>query len=139
MAGEGRRVEVLGLPELRRALRKFAPEANRNLRLRLKAIAGVVAVGAKARASWSRRIPGAITTGVLARGPYVRVKASRAPAGPLYEARKSWRHPLFGDREHWYAQQGRPFVDPEVKARAAFIEQEAIKAIEAAKAEVDLR
>jgi hypothetical protein len=135
-------VRVEGLPELRRALRKFAPEVDKSFRKRLRTVAVVVAADAKGRASWSRRIPRAIKPGVTAKGAQITVRAAIAPHGPLYEgdgSSGSFRHPLFGDRGHWYQQQRRPFVRPAVAARASYIESEAGRAIDDAKREVDLR
>jgi hypothetical protein len=138
----GLSIRVSGLPELQRALRRHAPAVQKQFRRRLRTIAQVVAVGARGRASWSRRIPAAISAGAQASGPYVRVSGKKAPHGPLYEGgekgRSTFRHPLFGDRERWFSQRTRPFVRPEVEARRGFIEQEAIAAVEAAKAEVNL-
>ena len=134
----GGRVVVIGLPELQRALRSFAPDVQKTFRGRLSEIAMVVAGDARGRASWSRRIPGAITTTVQAAGAGIRVRAAQAPHGPLYEMRASWRHPLFGDRRHWYAQRGRPFLQPAVDARQEYIRVEAVRAVELAKEEAGL-
>lgn len=37
--------------------------------------------------------------------------AAKAPMVRAYNKR-SFRHPLFGDKEHWYAQSGRPYFGP---------------------------
>lgn len=135
----GARIEVLGLRELQRALKQFAPEVQKVFRARLRAIARAVASDAKGRASWSHRIPSAITYGATNKGLYVRVKATQgAPHATLYEGRDHWRHPLFGDRDHWYAQRGRPFLRPAAEAAQGQVLAEAEKAVEAAKHEVEL-
>lgn len=32
----------------------------------------------------------------------------------LMEGERRWRHPLFGDTEHWYGQKSHPFVGPAI-------------------------
>jgi hypothetical protein len=39
-------------------------------------------------------------------------------APPAYPAETRSRHPLFGDREHWYGPPGRPFLGPAADERA---------------------
>lgn len=136
-------IRVEGLRELQRALHKFAPDVHKSFRKRLREIARAVAADAKGRASWSHRIPGAIQPFVTMKAVGVRVRAAKAAHGPLYEGgdsgrRASFRHPLFGDRRHWYTQRTRPFLHPAVEARQRFIHAEAIKAVEEAKREVEL-
>ena len=135
------RVDAGDLAALQRALRRFDPELARAFRARLRDIAKVVAGEAKGRAGWSRRIPAAIRPFVESRGAGVLVSAKRAPHGPLYEDvrhRGSFRHPLFGNRRHWYSQRTRPFLQPAVEAKRGFIRREAEAAIEEAKREVRL-
>jgi hypothetical protein len=139
MAARG--VAVTGLPELQRALRKFAPATQKTFRARLRTIATVVASDAKGNASWSKRIPRAISTTVQAKGAGVRVRAAIAPHGPLYEdprRRGTFRHPVFGDRGHWVTQTTRPFVQPAVDARQAYIKTEGLRAVQQAKEEAGL-
>lgn len=135
-------VDVVGLRELQRALKRFAPGVHKSFRKRLREIAKVVAADARGRASWSHRIPGAIQPFVTMKAAGVRVRAAKAQHGPLYEGgdqqRATFRHPLFGDRSHWYTQRTRPFLHPAVEARARFIHAEAVKAVEEAKREVEL-
>jgi hypothetical protein len=134
-------VQVSGLPELRRALRAFSPSVDKSFRKRLRAVAVVVAADAKGRASWSRRIPRSITPGVTAKGAQITVRGAIAPHGPLYEGdgrRGSFRHPFFGNRDRWYQQTTRPFVRPAVEARAAYISEEGVAAVEQAQREVGL-
>jgi hypothetical protein len=41
-----------------------------------------------------------------------------ADAGAAYPAETRARHPLFGDREHWYGPPGEPFMGPAADQRA---------------------
>jgi len=76
---------------------------------------------AQEHASWSSRIPGAISVKAsisASGGVVVAVDTTAAPHARPYEGRSSggrggfFRHPLFGDREHWYDQATRPFLRP---------------------------
>jgi hypothetical protein len=44
----------------------------------------------------------------------IEINSSRMPSGQMslplmMEGVKIWRHPLFGDREHWYTQDSHPY------------------------------
>lgn len=61
-----------------------------------------------------------VRTGGRFVGVAVRTDGSRMPEGqqtlvPLVEGLRGWRHPRFGDREHWYDQAPRPELGPAVK------------------------
>jgi hypothetical protein len=63
------------------------------------------------------------------------VSGTKVPYGPLYEGlggRSSFRHPLLGNRDHWYTQETRPFLQPAVDARRDEIVQRAEEAVEKA-------
>lgn len=85
---------------------------------------------ARANASWSSRIPGAIRVAVLKRGVDIRVNRRRAPHARPYEAiggNATFRHPVHGHRDRWVSQATRPFLDPAVeqhrgKVRKALID-----------------
>ena len=79
----------------------------------LRAAADVIASGAKALASWSRKIPPSI--GVAVAGNVATISADAPNARPA-ELRLS--HPLFGDRHHWYGPPGEPFLAPAADARS---------------------
>ena len=79
----------------------------------LAAAAGVIADGARALAAWSRKIPPDIKVSVS--GNVATISAS---TGPAYPAETRARHPLFGDRKHWYGAPGAPFLAPAADARA---------------------
>lgn len=100
-------------------LRKMSTEVRRELRPTLKRGAQPILKQAKANASWSKRIPGAIRLSVLKRGVAVRVSAKKAPhARPLegMTGNRTFRHPFFGNREIWYEQETRPFLQPAAAA-----------------------
>ena len=73
-----------------------------------------IADGARSNASWSTSIPGNIRTEQVSE-KQVNVVSD---AGPAYPAETRSRHPLFGDREHWYGPPGRPFLGPAADERA---------------------
>lgn len=107
-------------------LRAMTPRLRRSLRRNLKAVAEPIAADARSRASWSTRIPGAIsvTTGI-SRGAQVvirfRVSAAAAPHARAYEGLSSrggvgfFRHPVYGT-DRWVSQQTKPFIEPALRA-----------------------
>lgn len=110
--------------ELVKELRKVPQELKRELRPGLRAAGRVVADDAKRRASWSSRIPRAIrvstTFGKRNAGVSVVVNKNKAPhARPFEHGGRSgkFRHPRWGDREHWYSQTARPFLYPALLAK----------------------
>ena len=145
-AVRGNRVEaeIVGLAEFQRDLRRLGPEVLRALRVRLRAAAGVVVADARARADWSRRIPGAISASVANRGVGIRVAATRAPHGPRFELGSAGsprvvRHPLFGDRRHWFETPVRRFLAPAIDARRADVFRQTEAAVDDAAREVGFR
>lgn len=79
----------------------------------LRAAADLIATGAKTLAGWSRKIPPSI--GVTVSGNVATISADAPNARP---AELRIRHPLFGDREHWYGPPGHPFLAPAADAKA---------------------
>jgi len=73
-----------------------------------------IADGARANASWSRSIPSNIRT-VEHDEMHVDVVAD---TGAAYPAETRARHPLFGNRRHWYGPPGEPFLAPAAEERA---------------------
>jgi len=88
------------------------PESNSGGDIDLRAAADVVADGARELADWSRKIPASI--GVRVDGNVATISANAPNA---YPAEFRVRHPLFGDREHWYGPPGEPFLAPALDAR----------------------
>lgn len=56
-------------------------------------------------------------------------------AGPAFEqiqGAATFRHPLFGNREHWYTQAADPFLRPALESRTAIAERRMTEVIEKA-------
>ena len=80
----------------------------------LQAAAEIIRDGAKVLASsWSRTVPESI--GLRMEGKVAIISAG-APAARPAELRL--KHPLFGDREHWYGPPGEKFLAPAADARS---------------------
>lgn len=119
----------LELAQLIEDLREMPAEIRKELGPEFVAAAQPVLTDARARASWSSRIPGAMR--VRARrslrrpGASLVVNSRRAPHARLYEdltGAGSFRAPLFGNRRYWYSHATRPFARPAVQAgRSGFI------------------
>lgn len=137
-------------PELDRIIAdfgKFPANVTRELRPALRKAAQPILRDAKQRASWSTRIPGAISLGAsfTSRNPGVRLRvdASKAPHARPYEfgsgRNRNLRHPVFGRggpanrrRWMWTEQQPRPFFFPAVHAGADGVVDETNAAVLAA-------
>lgn len=137
-------VVIEGLPEFRRALKKYAPEVAKEFNKESRAVAVRITTVARENASWSRRIPGAIKPSVTAKGVGVRVVKKIAPHGGLYERggsgdrSGSFRHPVFGNRDVWVTSPTRPFLRPAVEANRDEAMAAMLRAIENAKTKVGL-
>lgn len=80
----------------------------------LGAAAEIVAKKARELASsWSSQTPPSITVEVSGR-----VATISADAPPARPAELRLRHPLFGNRKHWYGPPGEPFLAPAADATA---------------------
>ena len=74
----------------------------------------MIAAGAKSLSStWSRSVPESI--GIRMAGNTATIFAG-APAARPAELRL--KHPLFGDREHWYGPPGEKFLAPAADAKS---------------------
>lgn len=120
-------------------LRKIGDGVGRNLGKEFKKAAGPVAQQARANASWSSRIPGAITVGVSSSrrypGAQIKVSKTKAPHARLYEfpgRGGSFRHPVYGNREVWVSQRGRPFIRPAVREKGGEFIKAADRAVDSA-------
>jgi hypothetical protein len=74
---------------------------------------------ARRLSSWSRRIPKATNVRVQLQRSKVavslRTSIKRAPHARAYDNKGkfgTFRHPLFGDRNHWITQHARPYLEP---------------------------
>lgn len=121
----GTRIDFTSVRQLAIAFGKMPPELRLELRPKLRAAGQIIANQAKANASWSSRIPGAITvtTSLTSRtgGVGIRVNSTKAPhARPLegITGNGVFRHPVYG-QDVWVNQDTRPFLAPAVKAKEA--------------------
>lgn len=113
------------LRQLSRDIEGIPKELRKRLRPALKAAAQPVVQDAKARASWSARIPRAITLSIRFAqrdpGVSIRVRRAVAPHGRPLEGitgNATFRHPVHGHRDRWVAQRTRPYLAPAVEAGA---------------------
>lgn len=83
-------------------------EKDVSLQHRRKEAAKMIAEAAKRNAAFSRRIPAATIVREYADYTEVVTRGALAPNAAPFE--KPLSHPLFGDKEHWYAQPHRPFM-----------------------------
>jgi hypothetical protein len=80
----------------------------------LAAAAGIIAATAREMAgSWSAKIPPSIRVEVAGKTATISADAPNARPAEL-----RLRHPLFGDRKHWYGPPGAPFLVPAADAKA---------------------
>lgn len=106
-------------------LGKIPPELRRQIRPALRRVAEPVLAEARANASWSSRIPGAmkISPSFSKRRPGISivVSARRAPharANEDLDADGRVTHPVFGNRRNWVVQKARPFLFRAVRSKA---------------------
>jgi hypothetical protein len=116
------------LEDVIRSVREIPGDASREMGKTMRRSAKKVVDEARSRASWSTRIPGALSARVTrasARpGVEITGKVARAPHMRVYEGfigrgkKATFRAPHFGDRERWYTHKTRPFIVPAVAATA---------------------
>jgi len=117
-------VNMQSFAHLARDMKRAAPLMYKEIHHGLKDIGGIVADEARKNAAYSEKIAKSIK--VRARGFTVSVVASGRLAELEEMGKKGtpgrWRHPLFGDRLHWYDQQSRPYLYPALKSKAELID-----------------
>jgi len=111
------------LSMLARNLRLAAPQVWKAARVELREAGEIIASDARQRASFSTKIPGSIK--VITRAGNVRVRAG-GPDAPDAVALENHgkghpRHPLFGNREHWYTNNTPAFLAPALEANAKVV------------------
>jgi hypothetical protein len=106
------------LRELIKDLKETAPDLRKEVRGGFREIGQPVVVEARRRASWSRRIPGAISLKIAVSGKKVaidlRTSIKKAPHARAYENNGQFgvfRHPVFG-KDVWVSERARPFLWP---------------------------
>lgn len=133
---------------LREALNRIPSQLQRQTRSALRLAAAPIVADAKARASWSTRIPGAISSRIRFAGNKagVRITVSAAKAdharpyeGLLARARDSrrigFRHPVFASERFrqqwvWVNEPFRPFLQPAVEAGSPGVERALLAAVD---------
>lgn len=108
------------------------------LRKNLKAAAEPIKGQVKSNASWSSRIPGAVSVGTSftsrRTGVFIKVNSKRAPHARPYEnggKAGSFRHRVFG-RDVWVSERARPFLFQTAQRRMPDVEEAAGKAVQEA-------
>lgn len=117
-------VRLEGADRVIKRLSDLPMNLRREVRPRAKQVVEIVATEARGNASWSSRIPGAISTSVTfaatARfGGTVRVDSVAAPHARPYEGMSgnaTFRHPVFGGPA-WVSENTRPFLKPAGQAK----------------------
>lgn len=129
---------VTGGDELRALLADLGAipvDMRRELRPEFLRAGQPILADARGRAGWSTRIPAALRlrVGKSRKRPGVQfvVSAARAPHGRLFEF-GPFRHPVFGNREWWVTQEGRPFLMPAIRAGRDEFVRAANRAVETA-------
>ena len=147
-SGDFVQIDYSGVSELVRAFGRLPAATQTRLKAAVREAANLVADQAKANASFSSWIPGAITvqTPLSAKTQaVVRVVSSKAPT-PDHEALPRlmefgtpfFRHPVFGNTDAWVSQPGHPFLFPAVAEKADEARADIAEAVRAAAAEVGL-
>ena len=118
-------------------LGKIPQDLKVKLRPELRAVGQIVRDQARFNASWSKKIPPAtrVAVGFTKRNPgvSVQVNKNRAPNARPFEhggEPGAFRHPVFGHRDRWVAQQARPFLYEALAQHASEAEQRIAAAVD---------
>jgi hypothetical protein len=107
------------------------------------------ATTARAKASASRRraglratIASATKLQITVKGVRFVVQSSKLPADqqslPRHlDSEKGWRHPVFGDRDNWVHEQGRPYFAVTIKKRAPVFRKAILEGMEEIKKQIE--
>jgi len=144
-------VGSVALSQLARDLHRFGPAGRRNVRERFDAAGQPLLSDAKSRASWSTRIPGAITVRAFTNqgrgslGLQLRADVGVAPHARAYEgltrggSAAQFRHPVYGHLDRWVPEPTRPYLSPAVEAAGERLPDELLAAFEDAARELGFR
>jgi phage gpG-like protein len=131
-AGTGISVEIEGLNEFLRDLKKFEPAVSKGFRRRIKGVVEKVAQDARSRApKRSGKLAKMIRPSVTNKGASL---LSKAPHAKLFEF--GGRHPVYGHRDRWVFQPARPHIFPAVRANEGFVNSEMLAALDDAISEI---
>lgn len=124
-------IDARGISNAYRGLHHVSKKSAHEMLETLKSVSQRVAEDAKAEVGGaSTTVPGSIRVVSRAgsRGHVkisVRAGGARAPlAEPLEHGGKpgEFRHPLFGDKNHWYAQPAHPYLLPSLKRNLTYLQ-----------------
>lgn len=118
-----------------KALRRQAPDMAVTLRKELRAAGEIVAADARARASFSSKIPASIKTRVSGATISIVAGSKKAADAAPYEnegKQGDFRHPLFGNRAVWISQKAHPFLHPALEAGRPAVMDAALQALDRA-------
>lgn len=126
MPQSGFHVEVHGLQQLRRDLKVIDKKLPRELNKTIKAAAEPVRAQAAALAPYRTGATRA-SLKVGTRGSKVVIYSRRPGASVIH-----WggRHPLFGDRSHWFQQRPSMFISRAATSHAGSIERDVARVVE---------
>lgn len=113
-------IDTRAFSRFAKALKSADRNLANNLRKKIRAGAEIVAADARSRASFSKRIPGAIRVRTSGASVAVEVDKNKAPnAKPIENDGKGHvRHPVFGDRAVWTDKNSRPaFLHPALESK----------------------
>lgn len=118
VGGEG----AAGIRVLAQHIARVPKEFQAALRPKIRAAGMVVLREAAMNASWSTRIPGAMSVRTTFKdgmpGVSIVVNVKKAPHARALEGIVSdhFRHPVFGNENHWVEQSARPYLLPAARA-----------------------
>ncbi len=121
------------LRALSRALKKAEPALAKDFTRALKDSAEIVAVKARANASFSSRIPKTIRASGTTVSAKVVAGGDAAPhAAPLEHGGKggTFRHPVYGNLNVWVPQPAHPFLTPAGEESAPLVQERVEKAVD---------
>ncbi|MEV3980804.1 hypothetical protein [Nonomuraea sp. NPDC049758] len=83
-----------------------------------------------------------VKTGSKSARVRIEVDSAKIPEGmrtlPRHlDSEKGWRHPLFGDREHWYSQRGRPWFASTIRRHLPALREHILKAMDDIAAKIE--
>lgn len=128
------RFDNRALMELSAAFRRVAPESYKAAQKVVRAAALEVLEDAKARTSYSSRIPGSGKVRMVGLNARVSFGGDAAPdAAPIENRGKGFvRHPLFGNWDYWYQNPQPAFLAPALLGKSAVIDVALADAVDAA-------
>jgi len=132
-------VNTSGLRDVAASLRQAAKRLPAAHRTALLKGAERIAVDARAKASWSTRIPGSVK--VKALGSRISVTADAPNAAPLENRGKEgeFKHPVFGNPDVVVSQKARPFLRLAARLNEPKLVDRALEAIDKTMTEVGFK